>query len=160
MLELSEFERKLLWETQDGVPLTKKPFEEMAEELNVSTEKVLETFEKLLKENKIRRFGASLAHREVGVSANAMIVWDIPNDVVGELAKEISEFEEVSHCYERPRKKDWNYNLFTMVHGETEEECVEKAYEISEEVGVEEFDVLFSAREFKKTGVKLPKPKK
>lgn len=156
MLDLSEFERKLLVKTQDGIPIEKRPFQKIADEIDVSVEEVLETFGKFLDENKIRRFGASVAHRKVGVSANAMIVWNIPNKVIEEIGKKISSFEEVSHCYERPRKKDWNYNLFTMVHGESKEDCEEIAERIAEEVGIEEYEMLYSTKEFKKTGVKIP----
>ncbi|PTD93460.1 Lrp/AsnC family transcriptional regulator [archaeon SCG-AAA382B04] len=157
MLDLSEKERKLLVATQDGVPLEKNPFEKIARDLGLSTQEVIETYKRLLDENKVRRFGASIAHRKVGVSVNAMIVWDVPNEEVMEIGKKISSFEEVSHCYERPRKKDWNYNLFTMVHRKSKEECEEIAQEISNEVGIDEYEMLYSSEEFKKTGVKIPK---
>ncbi len=156
MLNLSEFEKELLSKTQDGVPLVKEPYKEIANELDVSAKDVIETYKKLLKENKIRKFGASINHRKIGFSANAMIVWDIPDEELQEIANKINSFDYVSHCYERPRKSDWDYNLFTMIHGETKDECEEMAEEISSEVGINKYELLYSTREFKKSGVKIP----
>lgn len=155
MLDLSDMERKVLLATQDGVPLEKEPFKKIAMDLDISRERVIEVFERLLDDDKVRRFGASLVHRKLGFSANAMIVWDVPDEVVSDVGKKVSGFDEVSHCYRRPRKKDWNYNLFAMVHGKSKGVCREIAEKISGEIEFDAYEILYSTEEFKKTGVRL-----
>ncbi|OKY77206.1 MAG: DNA-binding transcriptional regulator Lrp family [Candidatus Methanohalarchaeum thermophilum] len=157
MEELSDKEAEILKEMEDGIPLTRTPFEDAADSLDLPVDGVLGTLEKLLDEGKIRRFGASLAHRKIGKSANAMIVWNVPEEQVDDVGKEISKFDNVTHCYKRPRKKDWNYNLFSMVHGDSKSECEKIAEVISEKIDLDRYEIIYSTREFKKTGVKLPR---
>ena len=35
----------------------------------------------------------------------------------------MAAFPGVSHCYQRPTYPDWPYNLFSMTHGRTKDEC-------------------------------------
>jgi len=155
-LNITPKEKKVLTALQDGIPLTKNPYSEVARSVGMETDELIEITNKLIHEGKIRRFGASINHYKVGKNYNAMIVWDVPNYEVDEVGRKMTEYEEVSHCYERPRKKDWNYNLFTMVHGETKQETQEIADKISSEQGLKNYELIYSTREFKKTGVKIP----
>jgi hypothetical protein len=41
-----------------------------------------------------------------------------------------------------------------MVHGRTKEDCIEIAKKLSKEVGIENYDILFSLKEFKKSSMK------
>jgi len=42
-----------------------------------------------------------------------------------------------------------------MVHAYTRDECRKVAKQISNATGIEDYDILFSEKEFKKTGVRL-----
>ena len=70
----------------------------------------------------IRRFGATLYHQEAGFGANAMVAWVVPEERIEEVGRIMSEFREVTHCYQRAPQGDWKYNLYTMVHGDSGEE--------------------------------------
>src|SRR5665811_2045693 len=72
-------------------------------------------------DGEIRRFAASIGHRAIGITANAMCVWNVPDERIEGVGAIMAEFPEVTHCYERPRYPDWPYNLFTMVHSYTSE---------------------------------------
>ncbi|WGI16831.1 hypothetical protein [Methanonatronarchaeum sp. AMET-Sl] len=156
-LDLTPKEKKVLYALQDGIPITNQPYKEIANSINIDTDELLKITNNLIDQGKIRRFGASINHYKAGKNYNAMIVWDVPNYDVDRIGKKMTEYEEVSHCYERPRKKDWNYNLFTMIHGETKKETTKIAKKISREIGLEKYELIYSTREFKKTGVKIPK---
>ena len=67
--------------------------------------------------------------------------------------EKLASFTEVSHAYERPSFEGWPYHLFTMIHGQTEQEVRDIARRMSEAVGIDDYDVLFSIREFKKTSM-------
>jgi DNA-binding Lrp family transcriptional regulator len=140
---------------QDGIPLIHSPFRHLAAELGTSEQEVVDRLKNLQKAGKIRRFAASIGHRALGITSNAMCVWNVPNEQIEKVGAIMAEFSEVTHCYERPRYSDWPYNLFTMVHSYTHEDCEKLAFRISEATGIKEYTLFFSEREFKKTGVKL-----
>lgn len=146
---------RLLKITQDGIPLVLEPFREVAEQLGTSMDEVVSRIETLQQEGVIRRFGASIGHRAIGITANAMCTWNVPDDLVEEVGAIMAGFPEVTHCYERPRRQDWPYNLFTMVHAYTRDECKKVANQISKATGISDYSILFSEKEFKKTGVRL-----
>jgi len=67
--------------------------------------------------------------------------------------EKMARFKAVSHCYLRPTYPDWPYNLFTMIHGRSAEDCEAVLAEISRETGITEFSALYSTKEYKKTRV-------
>ncbi len=152
---MDEIDLRLLKSTQDGIPLVSQPFKQIAEETGISEEEVLKRLDNMIKEGVIRRFGASIGHRVIGITANAMCTWNVPDEKVEEVGAIMAGFPEVTHCYERPRFDDWKYNLFTMIHAYSREECEKIAKEISNATGIKDYRILFSEREFKKTGVRL-----
>ncbi|HIH44163.1 MAG TPA: Lrp/AsnC family transcriptional regulator [Candidatus Methanoperedenaceae archaeon] len=141
--------------SQDGIPLVDEPFAEMADKLGIGEPELLERLRNMMDNGTIRRFGASIGHRAIGIRANAMCTWNVPDERVEEVGKLMAGFPEVTHCYQRPRKPDWKYNLYTMVHAYTKKECGEAAKRISAATGIDDYDILFSEREFKKTGVRI-----
>ncbi|GFO98028.1 AsnC family transcriptional regulator [groundwater metagenome] len=148
-------DRKLLKFIQDGIPIAPEPFNQTAKELGISEDEVISRLAGMIKEGVIRRFGASIGHRAIGITANAMCTWNVPDDKVEEVGALMAGFAEVTHCYERPRYPGWKYNLFTMIHAYSRDECEKVAKEISIATGIRDYSILFSEREFKKTGVRL-----
>lgn len=152
---MDEMDIELLKSAQDGIPVVSEPFLKIAEELGISEGEVLGRLENLIKQGVIRRFGASIGHRSIGITANAMCTWSVPDERVEEVGAIMAGFPEVTHCYERPRFPGWKYNLFTMIHAYSRDECEKVAKEISNATGIRDYSILFSEREFKKTGVRL-----
>ena len=148
-------DRKLLKSIQDGIQITPEPFNQTAKELGISEDEVMERLISMMKEGAIRRFGASIGHRAIGITANAMCTWNVPDENVEEVGALMAGFAEVTHCYERPRYPGWKYNLFTMIHAYSRDECEKVAKEISIATGIRDYSILFSEKEFKKTGVRL-----
>ena len=57
-------------------------------------------------------------HHELGYRANAMTVWDVPDDVATEFGRALAASEGVTLAYRRARHlPEWPYNLYCMVHG-------------------------------------------
>jgi len=152
---MDKIDRLLLKSTQDGIPIVPEPFLEISKEIGIPENEVITRLESLVKNGVIRRFGASIGHRSIGITANAMCTWNVPDERVEEVGAIMAGFPEVTHCYERPRFPGWKYNLFTMVHAYSREECEKIAREISIATGIKDYGILFSEREFKKTGVRL-----
>ena len=146
---------RLLKSIQNGIPISSEPFKVVAVEMGISEDEVLQRMSNMIKEDAIRRFGASIGHRAIGITANAMCTWNVPDERVEEVGALMAGFAEVTHCYERPRYPGWKYNLFTMIHSYSREECKKVAMEISAATGIKDYSILFSEKEFKKTGVRL-----
>lgn len=63
-------------------------------------------------------------------------------------------FSAVSHCYQRASYPEWPYNLFTMVHGKSEQESEQTLAAIAEATIITDRHALYSTQEFKKVRVK------
>ena len=146
---------QLLKQIQDGIPLTERPYRDIGDALSISEDEVIERLKMLMEEKKIRRFAASVAHRKIGINSNAMTVWRVPPERVDEVGPIMASFPEVTHCYERPTFTDWPYNVFTMIHGYTDEQCEGVIAAIKEKTGLDDYVILYSEKEFKKTGTRI-----
>jgi len=146
-------EKELIKALQDDIALCAEPFKAIAGDMGVSEESLIAAISEFLAEGKMRRFGAVLRHQNVGFKYNGMGIWNVPDEKVLSAAKEMVSFKEVSHCYERPRFPSWKYNMYTMIHSTTKEECEAVARKISEKTGITDYDILASTREFKKSSV-------
>jgi DNA-binding Lrp family transcriptional regulator len=150
----SDLDIKIIQALQEDLPLSAEPFKEIAEGLEISENLLLEKINSFIEQGIIRRFGAAIRHREAGFTANAMVVWNVEDEHTEKVGKIMAGFPEVSHCYQRPRYPDWNYNLFTMVHGKNRKQCQDIAEKIAAATNVENFKLLFSTDELKKTSMK------
>lgn len=152
--EITALDRKIMKALQENIPLSLRPYKDIADAAGITEQEVVEKIKNYKEKKWIRRFGAILRHQKAGFSANGMGVWPVPNAEDRQRLGEImASFREVSHCYERPSYADWPYNLFTMIHGESKEDCEAVAKRISEATGIKEYGMLYSNREFKKTSM-------
>ncbi|HWQ28257.1 MAG TPA: hypothetical protein VNN12_04460 [Dehalococcoidia bacterium] len=155
---LTDDERRVLLAIQDGLPLTPAPYADVARALGMTEERVLELVRSMLAEGKIKRIGLVPNHYALGITANGMSVWDVPEERIREVGEKLAARPEVSHCYHRPRYEGvWPYSVFAMVHGRTREEVVATVERIARELGIEDIprDILFSTRLLKKRGTRV-----
>ncbi len=155
---LDETDRAIVLATQSGLPLTPRPYHQLAEQLNLSAEEVMARVRRMLEEGIIRRIGAVPNHYRLGYRGNGMSVWNVPDARIGEWGKKLGALDYVSHCYRRPRHLPaWPYNLFIMVHGRDRDEVHEKVKKIADLLGDDDLghEVLFSTKILKKTGLRI-----
>jgi len=150
---LTELDKKIIASIQGDIPITERPYLEIAEHLGISEELLLERLEKLCDEGVIRRFGATLRHQKSGYEANAMVAWQVDEADIDSVGERMAAFREVSHCYRRNPPNDWPYNLYTMIHAIDEASCREIARSISIETSIDNYTLLFSREELKKTSM-------
>lgn len=155
---LDKTDRRLIRATQGGLPLCPQPYAEIARVTELEEAEVMQRLDRMVAEGIIRRIGVVPNHYALGYRVNGMSVWDVPDHRVGELGRRIGALDFVSHSYHRPRHPPiWRYNLFAMVHGQTNEEVTEKVDQIAALLGPDcrAHDVLYSKRILKKTGLRL-----
>ena len=144
---LGEREQAVVAALADGLPLTAEPYAEIGRRAGCSGDEVVALLARWLDEGILRRFGAVVRHRPLGYAANAMTVWDVPDDRMREAGRRLAVQPEVTLCYARPRRlPDWPYNLFCMVHGR-ERSAVRAAIDrvtAAAELGSCQREILFS----------------
>ncbi len=155
VMEMEKYDLRLIRATQEGIELTSRPYRALGEEIGISEDEVMDRLRGLMEAGIVRRFAATIGHRALGIVANAMIVWSVPAEETERVGQIMASFDQVTHCYERPFREGWPYNLYTMVHSHSREECKDIAAQISLETEIVEYRVLFSEREFKKTGARI-----
>jgi len=148
---MDETQRRIVRAIQAGLPLTERPFDAIADEVGISVDDLLAQLAAWKADGTIRRLGAFLRHRQAGYSVNAMGAWNVPDDRVESFGRTASGMRSVSHCYQRPRFEGFPYNLYTMIHGRSREECEQTARTISQETGITEYELLYTTAEYKKS---------
>jgi DNA-binding Lrp family transcriptional regulator len=119
---------------------------------------MLELLERFKARKLMRRLAAVMNHRTAGFKANAMGVWAVPDDRLAEIGPQMASFAAVSHCYRRPTYEDWPYTVFTMVHGQSARDCEATIEAIRDEIGVDEYALLWSIKEYKKVRLRYYGP--
>ena len=135
----TDTERAILRIVQFQLPDTLTPYADIAREVGTDEETVLNLLRRMKEDGSIRRFGASIKHQKTGWTHNAMVA---------------AKNQRISHVYFRPTSApDWPYTLYTMVHGRSEDECLQVIEELRRETALDEYAVLDSLEELKKTSM-------
>lgn len=108
---MDKIDSRILRELQDDFPLKEKPYEIIAERLQISVEELWGRIQRLLDDGVIRRIGASFDSNKFGFRSTLAAVRVKPEQV--EYASEIiGKFSEVTHSY--LRKDEFNI-WFTII---------------------------------------------
>lgn len=155
---LDALDRRIVAATQGGLPLTPRPYSEVASWLGVDEGTVIDRMAAMRDAGVIRRIALAPNHYALGMVANGMSVWDLDDSVAETLGAAVGALEFVSHCYLRPRAlPEWPYNLYAMIHGHTRAEVEAERARIAALLGeaCRASDILYSTRILKKTGMRL-----
>ena len=146
-----EFDQAVIRATQGDMPIVAEPYADAAAELGVSVDALVSHLHGMVERGLLRRVAAILFHRRAGFSANGMGVWKVPEDKILEIGPRMASFRGISHCYQRPTYEDWPYQLFTMAHGRSKEECDAVLDAVAAATpDLQDRAILYSSTEFKK----------
>ncbi len=149
---MDEVDRNLLSALKKGIPLTVEPFNEVAKQLGISPQEVVSRLIAFQKDGVIRRFGAFVKPNSVGFPANALVAWKVPQESICKVGSYLSKLREVSHCYEREVVAGkWKYNLYLVIHAKNREDIQRLAKDISMELAINEYKILYSIRNLRET---------
>ncbi len=152
--DLTAEERAIIRVCQDDLPLVRRPWASAARQLGMSEPDLLDRLRAMEQDGILRRMAAVLRHQEAGFSANGMACWRVPEERIEEVGSILAADPRVSHCYWRPTFPDWPYPLFSMVHCETRADVAAIVADLSGKTGVTDYEILWSAREYKKERVR------
>lgn len=139
---------------EQGVPLVRRPFDLWAMALSRQVDDVMATVLRWLDAGTLSRFGVVVRHHELGYTANAMTVFDVPDDRVDHCGQALAREPGITLAYQRARAPGWPYNLYCMVHGTDAAAVRQVLASAIEGSGLmrRPHEVLFSLRRFKQTG--------
>ena len=154
---LNKTDGALIAALQDGLPLEPRPYAAIAAATRLAEGEVVERLGHMIEEGTIRRFGVVVRHHELGYRANAMVVWDVRDEMVGLVGRRMARLPYVTLCYQRPRRPPiWPYNLFCMIHGRDRDAVKRQVEDATSAAGLDGLprDILFSKRRFKQRGAR------
>jgi Transcriptional regulators len=150
MADLSPDDKALIYHLSGDLGDSPAPYAALAAKLGRTEEEVLEAVARFQAEGLIRRLGATLWHQKSGYSANAMVVFKLPEEKADEGGVRLAGLPYVSHCYRRVTVPEWPYSLYAMIHAESRRELLAMVEEMAALTGAEQWRMLESLRELKK----------
>ena len=153
----TETEKRLLAAFADGLPLVDRPFAAVGADLALGEGDVLAMLADLCDAGIVKRIGYIVRHRPLGFSANAMVVFDVPETGVDALAERFLGSPAVTLLYRRrPAGERWPYRLYAMIHGRDRTTVEREAASLLARAGEPvSHRMLFSTRCFKQTGARM-----
>ena len=154
--QLDASERRLVGAIQDGLSLTARPYEVVANRTGLSEAQVMEGIRRLLREGTITRMGVVVREHELGCRADTMVVFDVPCARVDTIGERLARVAPATRCYRRIRRSPvWPYNLYCMLHARDRAEVMGRVDELFPDVvGDLRSTVLFGRRRFRKRGAR------
>jgi DNA-binding Lrp family transcriptional regulator len=146
---------RLRQQLEQGLPLTPRPYQTLAEQTGLTERQVMEAIEQWQEQGLIKRLGLVVKHRTLGYNANAMVVWNVPDEYVAELGARMAKVPFITLCYQRPRQlPDWPYNLFCMIHGVSRDRVQAQLKRLIADFELTDIphSVLFSTKAYRQRG--------
>ncbi len=109
---MDALDARVLDMVQSDFPVCERPFEQLAGQLEIDEDELLERVRKLKESGIIRRFGAVFDSRKLGYVSTLVGVKIPDQDDIPVVAAVVNEYPEVTHNYQRLDE----YNLwFTLI---------------------------------------------
>lgn len=148
--ELTEKIKQIIRAIQTPLPIEDQPFKKLAKDFDIKEEEIIK-FIQTSPYGSVRKYVATFQHRNLGVSYNAMVVWQVPETQMEEMGNQLSQYPEVSHCYARTYLERFPYNLYSMIHSADEVSGMQLIKKIARDLKIRNYLVLYSPVEYKKT---------
>ena len=142
-LRLTKLQKRLCTALQKGLPICDRPFDRIAKTLNTPEQEVLQQTRKLKSAGIIRRIGALINYRAIGMTST-LVTAHIPQENLTAVAEAVSSLESVSHNYLR----NHYYNLWFTLQSQTTAKIETILTELYGRFGIE-FHSLPTTRVFK-----------
>lgn len=151
---LSAADHALAALVEQGLPIGHRPYVPWGSQLGRSEADILETLGTWLQKGQLKRFGVVVRHHELGYAANAMTVFDVPDEAVDACGLALAAQPGVTLAYRRTRDEGWPYNLYAMAHGKQRQTVQEIIERMTRAAGLSAYprQVLFSTVRYKQTG--------
>ncbi len=132
-------DKKILQRIQTNLPLTSRPFQSLAEELDMDEDFVIERIKFFLEKGYIRRLAPIVNTQKIGRTAT-LAALGVPEERLDEVSEIINAYPEVSHNYLRKGKGvDLPYNMWFTMSAVNQKELEAQFKEIEDKTGLSVF---------------------
>jgi DNA-binding Lrp family transcriptional regulator len=131
MSQFDEMDKKILNRIQSDFPLTPRPFGEIAENLGLTEEMVIERVTRLKDSGIIRRIGGNIVPGKIGF-VSTLCAAKVPEDKIDDFARLVNQYTGVTHHYQR----DDAFNIWFTFIAPSMAEIEENLNAISEATGI------------------------
>ncbi|MBW2036881.1 MAG: AsnC family transcriptional regulator [Deltaproteobacteria bacterium] len=141
---MDDTDRAILNRIQSNFPITSRPYLEVAEELSLGENDVIDRVRHLRKTGIIRRIGANFAPGRLGF-ISTLCAARVAKDEVALFTEVVNRYPGVTHNYRR----DHEFNIWFTFIAETMEQIEAYLEEIIQETGVKEILNLPATKVYK-----------
>ena len=141
---MDKIDKKIINRIQGNFPLTSEPYKQLARELELSEEELLNRLKMLKEEGIIRRLGAVFDSQKLGF-CSTLVAMQVPDDKIEETAEVVNAYPGVTHNYLR----DAEYNMWFALIAESPQRIEQILEEIRQKTGVEKIRNLPALELFK-----------
>ena len=129
-------DRRIVNSLQGGFPLSTTPYADVARELGLTEDDLIDRLQCLLDDGILSRFGP-MFHAERMGGALTLAAMSVPDDRYESVAEQVNAFPEVAHNYAREHA----LNMWFVVATERAERIAEVLGEIEKETGLTVHDM-------------------
>ncbi|KKL99101.1 hypothetical protein LCGC14_1817760 [marine sediment metagenome] len=152
-MTLSKIDKKILHRLQTNLPLTHRPFLDLAKEVGLDEDLIIERIKSMIENKYVRRIAPIINTQAIGNSAT-LAAMQVSEDKIEEVSQIINGYSGVSHNYLRKgRNKDIPLNIWFTMSAPSKEQLDENIKEIEERTGLK-VRMLPTTKKFK-IGVKF-----
>ncbi len=144
MQELDSIDSAILNRIQSEFPITSRPYLAVANELDLTEQKVLDRVARLKKAGIIRRIGGNFVPGKLGF-VSTLCAARVPADIVEHFAEVVNRYPGVTHNYQR----DNEYNVWFTFISPSRDEIEANLKNIAEETGVNDILNLPATKVYK-----------
>ena len=134
--EISDIDRDIINQLQQGFPVSPRPFLEMAKRLNITEDVLIQRIESLLAQGVLTRFGPLFQVENMGGSFT-LAAMKVPQNRFDEVAEQVNQLEEIAHNYQR----EHGFNMWFVIATEKPEEISEVIHHIENITGLKVYNM-------------------
>lgn len=150
-MNIDDIDKLIIKELQGDLILDADIYNQIAVNVGKSKEEIIKRVTAMKESGILKRVGAVLKHRNAGYISNGMFVCFVDENEIEKVGLKLAEIPQVTHCYQRESYVEWPYNLYAMIHGNSNEEVESIVKQFSEKMKIENYEILYSTEELKKT---------
>lgn len=148
---LDKIDRQIIVEISKDIDICSNPYDSMARRLNITVEELLTRLRDMMDKGYVKRISPIIRHHNTEYVFNALTAWKVQAGEKERLVDLMKAVENISHVYERETNTKWPYSIYGMLHGRSKEEVEEIIDKILKEIHIDDYKVLYTKKELKKT---------
>lgn len=152
---IDSVDEQIIRRMQGEFPLSASPYKVLAEDMGISEQVLLERLDQMKQSGTLRKMGAVLQHRLAGFHGNALCCWKVDTGRLEEISSRMVDCAYISHVYLRQPHPKWPYNLYTVFHSHTREQCKILMEQMARTIGITDYQVMFSRKNWKRSQLPL-----